>query len=69
MKQPRLAYCDYIAHVIKGNLLVNDDERLLDEVGGIQYDMTPSGEFNSTTKTIDVLDVYGKQYRITVQEL
>jgi hypothetical protein len=69
MKQPRIAYCDYIAHVIKGNLLVNDDERLLDEVGGIQYDMTPSGEFNSTTKTIDVLDVFGKQYRITVQEL
>lgn len=69
MRQPRLAYCDYIAHVIKSNLLPNDSEKLIDEVGGIQFDMSPTGEFTSTTKTIDVIDVFGKHYRITVQEL
>lgn len=69
MRQPKIAYCDYIAHVIKSSLFLNDGEKLIDEVGGIQFDLSPTGEFTSTTKTIDVLDVFGKQYRITVQEL
>jgi hypothetical protein len=64
----KLAYCDYIAHLIKKNLLINDHEKLLDEVGNIQFNFGPEGEFN-TTKTIDVLDMQGKQYRITIQEL
>ena len=64
----KLAYCDYIAAIIKKNLLPNDTERLLDEVGKVQFNFGPSGEFD-TTKTIDVLDMQGKMYRITVQEL
>jgi hypothetical protein len=68
-KTMKLAYCDYIAHIIKKNLLSNDYEKLLDEVGGIQYDIGANGEFDSTTKTIDVLDMQGKSYRITIQEL
>jgi hypothetical protein len=69
MKTLRIAYCDYIAHVIKTNLLVNDSEKLLDEVGNIQFDLGIEGEFNSTMKTINVSDIFGKQYRITIQEL
>jgi hypothetical protein len=42
---------------------------LLDQVGKIQFDLGEFGEFCSTTKTIDVLDMQGKQYRVTVQEL
>ena len=66
-----IAYCDYIAHLIKGNLMTLDhqDERLLEEVSKIQYDLGIEGEFCSTMKTIDVIDIYGKQYRITIQEL
>jgi len=64
----KLAYCDYIASIIKKNLLPNDTERLIDEVGKIQYNFGPAGEFD-TTKTIDVLDMQGKMYRITIQEL
>jgi hypothetical protein len=65
----RLAYCDYIAHIIQKNLLVNDEQKLLNDVGRIQYDLTASGEFDSTTKTIDVIDMQDKQYRIIIQEL
>ena len=69
MKPVYLAYCDYIAHIIKQNLLANDTEKLLDEVGRIQYDLGISDEFKSTMKTLDVQDVNGKLYRITIQEL
>lgn len=71
MTQPRIAYCDYIATLINKNLMVLDHHgnRLLDEVGKIQYDLGPFDEFQSTNKTIDVIDIYGKQYRITIQEL
>lgn len=65
----KIAYCDYIAHIIRENLLINDDESMIDEVGKIQYHLDDEGAFASTMKTIDVLDMQGKQYRITVQEL
>lgn len=64
----KLAYCDYIASIIKKELLAHDTEHLIDEVGKIQFNFGPQGEFD-TTKTIDVLDMQGKMYRITVQEL
>ncbi|CAB4187485.1 hypothetical protein UFOVP1613_31 [uncultured Caudovirales phage] len=71
MKTIKLAYCDYIAHLIKANLMTADhhDLKLLEEVGKIQYDLGIEGEFNSTMKTIDVLDINDKMYRITIQEL
>ena len=65
----RLAYCDYIAHIIQKNLLVIDEQKLLNDVSRIQYDLTSNGEFDSTTKTIDVIDMQDKQYRIIIQEL
>jgi hypothetical protein len=66
MKQ---AYCDYIAFLIRENLLNLDKRNLIDEVGRVQFDLGSNDEFNSTLKTIDVLDMQGKQYRITIQEL
>jgi hypothetical protein len=68
-KTYKLAYCDYIASVIQHSLLNRDTEHLLDQVSGIQFDLGEHGEFCSTTKTIDVLDMQGKQYRVTIQEL
>lgn len=69
MRTIKLAYCDYIAHVIQKNLLSVDTENLLNEVGKIQFHFGENEEFASTMKTIDVLDMQGKAYRITIQEL
>ncbi len=70
-KPVRIAYCDYIAHLISTGLTPLDasGQRLLADVGRVQFDLGDYDEFISTTKTIDVEDRYGKQYRITVQEL
>ena len=68
-KTLKLAYCDYIATLIHQTLVNKDTEQLIDQVGMVQFDLGEFGEFCSTTKTIDVLDMFGKQYRITVQEL
>lgn len=70
-KPVRLAYCDYIAHLISTELKTLDTagQRLLASVGRVQFDLGHYDEFLSTTKTIDVEDRYGKQYRITIQEL
>lgn len=64
-----LAYCDYIAHTISKELKANDSERLLSSVSRPQYDLTPTGSFRSTKKTIDVEDRFGKKYRVTVEEV
>jgi hypothetical protein len=64
-----VAYCDYIAHTIVGNLKANDAERLLASVSKPQYDLTESGGFASTKKTIMVEDRFGKKYRVTVEEV
>jgi hypothetical protein len=64
-----LVYCDYIAHLIVGNLKANDTERLLSSVSRPKYDLTESGGFASTKKTIEVEDRNGTKYRITVEEV
>jgi hypothetical protein len=64
-----LVYCDYIAHLIVGNLKANDTERLLSSVSRPKYDLTESGGFASTKKTIEVEDRCGTKYRITVEEV
>lgn len=66
MKQP---YCDYISFLIRENLISLDRRGLIDEVGKVQYDLNMDGDKESTLTTIDVLDMQGKQYRITIQEL
>jgi len=64
-----VAYCDYIANTIVGNLKANDTERLLSSVSRPQYDLTDTGAFKSTKKTINVEDRFGKKYRVTVEEV
>ena len=64
-----IAYCDYIAGLITKNLKANDEERLLSSVSKPKYDLTEDGSFKSTKKTIEVEDRFGKQYRITVEEI
>jgi hypothetical protein len=64
-----LAYCDYIAQVISKELKANDTERLLASVSRPKYDLSESGSFQSTKKTIEVEDRFGKKYRVTVEEV
>ena len=70
MKQSfKLSYCDYIANIIQRSLLQFDQENLLDKVGRIKLDLDWDGVFKSTVKTIDIVDMQGKAYRVTIQEL
>ena len=69
--QSLTAYCDYIAHLISKELLPQDVRymQLLEKVGRPMMDLSPEGSFRSTKKTIEVTDRFGKQYRITVEEV
>lgn len=67
-----LAYCDYIAKVIKDSLKKDSVETFgsyIDSVGKVNYDLGPNGEFASTKKTLSVVDKNGKCYRVTVEEV
>jgi hypothetical protein len=68
MNSLRLAYCDYIAHLIGGNLKSNDTERMLTSVARTEWDLDERGAFRSTLKKIRVQDRNGKNYLITIQE-
>lgn len=65
----KLSYCDYIANIVQKSLMQFDQENLLDKVGRIKLDLDFDGVFNSTVKTIDIVDMQGKAYRVTIQEL
>ena len=64
-----VVYCDYIAHTISKELKANDTEKLLSSVSKPEYDLTASGTFASTKKTILVEDRNGTKYRVTVEEV
>ena len=64
----KLAYCDYIAHLIQKGLR-NDTEHMLETVGATKMDLDPvGGYFVSPKKAITVHDRQGKAYVITVEE-
>jgi hypothetical protein len=41
----------------------------LTDVGKVNYDLGPAGEFQSTAKTLFVVDGNGRRYQVTVKEL
>lgn len=67
--KPRIAYCDYIAHLISKEIKNADQGyyRLIDKAGRAYTNIDDNGNF-VTKKTLFVTDVYGKRYRITVEE-
>lgn len=69
--KPVLTFCDYIAFLISTDLKYFDSkqEKLLASVGVINGDFDKNGKFLSTKKTINVEDRYGKNYRITIEEI
>lgn len=65
-----LAYCDKIGDTIRKALVKSDKDGIIGLVGGMKYDLHPEeGYFLSTKKTIDLTDMNGKAYRVTVEEL
>ena len=66
-----LAYCDYIADCTKTALFLDSLSRdsYVKHVGPMKFDLHPEGGYMlSTKKTIEVTDVNGKSYIITVEE-
>lgn len=69
-----LAYCDYIADRIQKALSLDIRENrgytMVSEVGPIKMDLHPTeGYFVSTKKTLKVIDINGKKYKVTVEEV
>ena len=66
-----LAYCDYIADRISSHLSgdVVSNNYYIKDVGKINWDLHPTeGYMVSTKKTINVTDMNGKKYKVTVEE-
>lgn len=67
-----LAYCDYIASQIFTELTMDSMQPYtkIGHVDFVKYDLHPiDGYLMSTKKTIEITDVHGKQYKVTVEEL
>lgn len=65
-----LAYCDKIASVCRKALLGYDPDNIIGLVGPVKFDLHPTkGYFVSTKKTIEVTDMSGKRYLVTVEEV
>lgn len=68
----KLAYCDYIAHLIRKTLIYSPDASSpvsFPEVSHPQLDLSDAGTFLSTKKTIVCSDSNNKQYKITIEEV
>lgn len=67
-----LAYCDYIADRINSHLsgdIVKNDY-YVKNVDSVKFDLHPIGGYMvSTKKTMNVTDLNGKNYRVTVEEI
>lgn len=64
-----LVYCDKIADDIRNTFLKYDPNNIVDFVGPAEMDLHPTeGYFQSTKKTIEVLDMNQKKYKITIEE-
>ena len=68
-----MAYCDYIAHTIIRPAMIEDGKDnggIIREVGHVKMDLEPvEGYMISTAKRVEVIDMNGKMYRITVEEV
>lgn len=64
-----LAYCDKIADTVRNALLKHDPDGIIGLIEPTQWDLHPTkGYFQSTKKTIEMCDMNGKKYVITIAE-
>lgn len=68
-----IAYCDFLVDRIRKGLINTMNDSLepvrLKDIGKVNFDLGPRGEFRSTKKTLFVWDAYGNEYRVTVEEV
>lgn len=66
-----LAFCDYIAFRTRKTLdeITQAGDTYLKEVSKVSFDLSETGSFLSTKKTMIVTDHSGKQYRLTIEEV
>jgi hypothetical protein len=63
-----IAYCDKIADVVRKALLKYDPDGIIGLIDPIKMDLDANGVFVSTKKTIEMCDMNGKTYMITIEE-
>ncbi len=64
-----MVYCDKIADTVRKALLKYDSDGIIGPVEGIKSDLHPKGGwFVSPKKTIELYDMNGKKYVITIEE-
>jgi hypothetical protein len=67
-----LSYCDYIAHTVVRPALNVDSEDAggtLSGVSKVHMDLAKEGWMKTTKRTIEVTDVNGREYRITIEDI
>ena len=66
-----VVYCDYIAEVIKQaiNKDITRAESLLIGAGSVRFDTDADGAYLSPTKFVNVADINGRLYEITIKEI
>lgn len=67
-----LSYCDYIAHTVVKPALdvdVKDTGGTLSAVSKIHMDLAKEGWMQTTKRTIEVTDVNGREYKITIEDI
>ena len=63
-------YCDRFAHAIKTALNSHDPEGIIAGCGPVKMDLHPiDGYLVSTKKTMYAVDMNGRHYKITVEEI
>lgn len=64
------AYCDFIAFQIHDHLMDGQHPALIASVDTVEWDLHPTGGWMlSTKKTLNITDINGRRYRVTVEEV
>lgn len=61
--------CDYIAERIRRCLPLNDPQALFGAIGPVRWDVTKSGAIKSNKKTIEISDIEGRKYQVTIDKI
>lgn len=63
------SYCDKIAATIFDALKAPDPDGIIVHVGPVQWDLHPEGYLLSPKKTLEVTDLNGNRYLVTIEDL
>ena len=67
-----MSYTDYIAHTVVKPALDADgslSEGVLSGTTKVQMDKAPTGYIQSSKRFMEIMDVNGREYRITIEDI